>query len=183
MKIFVMISLDKTVTLNVQASDTVAAVKEKLQDKEGIPRDQQLLLFAGFEIADTQSLKTCFVQNGSTLYLASRIPLSAVQKIHTTAAALAMAQQRAEEAERLLHLTEQARSAWAAEALSLGWGQHQAAIAPSEDAVAAPAEDAANAPAEDALAAQQLSRRQKKRHRQSTAKELYGNADYVSDGS
>ena len=105
-----------------------------------------------------------------------------MQKIHTTAAALAMAQQRAEEAERLLHLTEQARSAWAAEALSLGWGQHQAAIAPSEDAVVAPSDDAVVAPAED-CAPQQLSHRQKKRRRQNTAKELYGNTDCDSDGS
>ena len=84
-----------------------------------------------------------------------------------------MAQQRAEEAERLLRITEQARSSWIAEALSLGWDQHQAAIAPSEDVVVAPAED---------YAPQQLSHRQKKRRRQNTAKELYGNADYVSDG-
>ena len=72
MQIFVKTRTGKTIVLAVESNDTIGNVKARIYDTEGIPPDQQRLIFAGSELQDCHTIAECNVKEECTVFLALR---------------------------------------------------------------------------------------------------------------
>jgi ubiquitin len=74
MQVFVKTLTGKTITLEVESSDTIGSVKAKIEEKEGVPPDQQTLGFGGKRLENHLTIQECGILEDSVLMLVFTLP-------------------------------------------------------------------------------------------------------------
>ena len=74
MQIFVKTLSGRTITIEVDAKDSISSVKAKIHDKESVPPDEQRLIFGGKELEDHYTISHYNLMRNSTIHLVLRLP-------------------------------------------------------------------------------------------------------------
>ena len=74
MQIFVKTLTGRTVSLIVEEEESIKVVKEKLKEKEGVPVDEQRLIYGGQELKNDRTLKDYGIDREATLHFVLRLP-------------------------------------------------------------------------------------------------------------
>jgi len=72
MIIFIKTLTGKSLILNVASNDTIGSVKQRIQDREGIPPDHQRLIYGSVDLQDVRTLAEYNIRKDSTLHLVLR---------------------------------------------------------------------------------------------------------------